>query len=369
MGSSARSTDWQSLVDLIYTEEVDDPCALLREVFRLYRRVSNFSSAVFLPVDAATGALRPGASVDHDPELIAEYLEHYLLLDPYMINGPTPATMNRVFVFTEVAAGVPDFRGSGFPDFMRKLPYADALAVLVATSARPLGVVSVHRKAHMAAFSDRDIHDFGWLTRHLAKGLDLRERAANVGPQAGAGLLVVDAAGNILWLNGLARRIVNEARIEPRALRRLPPEGKQYRTRNGVFRARCEPLGCDSVYVRRGWVVTKKSLQQAPLHVPRKRPPTIQNPALMVSFSPESVAADQVGWLACLNLTPGEMKVARLLLQGLHYGSMAATLGLAETTVRTHVYKIYGKAGVRTRHEFMALHVALAEGPDASEAV
>lgn len=369
MGSSGRSADWQSLVDLIYTEHAEDPGSLMGEVFGRYRRVSKFSSAAFLPVDAATGALRAGVSVDHDSQHMTEYLERYLSLDPYVINGPTPETMNEVFVFSEVAAGVPGFRLSEFPAFMRKVPYADALAVLLATPAHPVGVVTVHRTERMAEFSARDIHDFAWLTRHLAKGIHLRERAANTGPKPGLGLLAVDAEGNILWLNGLARRIVDEARIDPRVLCRIPPCGRRYKTRRGVFHARCEALGRNSVYVRRGWVAARKSLQEAPLHALGKRPAAAQFPALMVTFTPISTAVDAAGWLASLDLTPAEKKVAGLLLRGLHYGSMAAAIGIEETTVRTHVYKIYGKAGVRTRHEFMAMVVALGEGNESNEAV
>lgn len=369
MGSYGRGADWQSLVDLIYTEHVEDPGALMREVFDRYRRVSKFSSAVFLPVDAATGALRAGVSVDCDAQRTAEYLESYLSVDPYMLNGPTPDTMNEVFVFSEVAAGVPGFRRSEFPSFMRTVPYADALAVLLATPAHPVGAVTVHRTARMAEFSARDIHDFAWLARHLAQGIDLRERAANSGPKPGLGLLAVDAEGSILWLNGLARRIVDEARIDPRVLCRMPPGGRRYKTRRGVFHARCEPLGRNSVYVRRGWLAARESLQEAPLHAPAKRPPAVQFPALMVSFTPVSTAVDAAGWLASLDLTPAEKKVAGLLLRGLHYGSMAGALDIEETTVRTHVYRIYGKAGVRTRHEFMARLVALGEGNESNEAV
>lgn len=367
MGSPARGTDWQSLVDLIYTEHVPDSCTLLREVLGHYRRVASFSSAVFLPVQAATGALRDGVSIDHDPQLITEYLERYMLLDPYMISGPTPATMNRVFVFSEVAAGVPGFRRSGFPDFMRKVPYADALAVLLATPTRPVGVVSVHRKTRVAAFGARDVHDFAWLTRQLARAMDLRERAARPGPDPGTGLVVVDAAGKILWLNRLGRRIVEEACIDPRVLCRSQCDGRQFRTRTGNYCARSELLACDSVYVRRGWVAASKASTQVPLHVPCKRPPGSRLPASMVIFYPVSLTVDPMGSLASLSLTPTEMKVGVLLLQGLHYRQMAAVLGVGETTVRTHVYKIYAKSGVRTRHEFMALQVARAEGPDASD--
>lgn len=369
MGSFEQSIDWQFLVDLIYTEHFHDTETLMREVLDRFRRVSKFSSAAFLPVDAATGALRTGVSMDHDAQCSVEYLERYLSLDPYMINGPAPDTMNKVFVFSDVAAGVPGFRQSEFRSFMQSVPYADALAALLATPASPVGVVTVHRTSRMAKFSARDIRDFGWLTRHLAKGLDSRERASNLEPKPGLGRLAVDIEGNILWLNGLARKILDEAHIDPRALCRLPPSGGQYKTRGEAFHARHEPLGRNSVYVRRGWIDAGRSLQEAPLHVPRKPPTKQQLPALMITFAPVSTAAGSTGWMASAHLTSTERKVARLLLQGRNYRSIAEFLDVEETTIKTHAYNIYAKAGVRTRHELMAMLVAREQGDESIEAV
>ena len=60
-------------------------------------------------------------------------------------------------------------------------------------------------------------------------------------------------------------------------------------------------------------------------------------------------------------LTPRELEILRLVAEGLGNQQIAGRLGLAVTTVRTHLSSVYGKLQLKTRVE-LALYVAQAGG-------
>jgi DNA-binding CsgD family transcriptional regulator len=63
-------------------------------------------------------------------------------------------------------------------------------------------------------------------------------------------------------------------------------------------------------------------------------------------------------------LTQRERQVARKLVEGFSYASIAAALGVSYHTVNTHVKAIYRKAAVESRARFTA--VVLMQPPDES---
>ena len=60
-------------------------------------------------------------------------------------------------------------------------------------------------------------------------------------------------------------------------------------------------------------------------------------------------------------LTPRELEILRLVAEGLGNRQIAVRLGMAVTTVRTHLSSVYGKLQVKTRVE-LALYAAQAGG-------
>jgi DNA-binding NarL/FixJ family response regulator len=52
-------------------------------------------------------------------------------------------------------------------------------------------------------------------------------------------------------------------------------------------------------------------------------------------------------------LTEGELKVVRLAIEGLRIREIAADLGIAEGTVKTHLHNIYTKLGVNSRAQMI----------------
>jgi DNA-binding NarL/FixJ family response regulator len=82
---------------------------------------------------------------------------------------------------------------------------------------------------------------------------------------------------------------------------------------------------------------------------------------LLRRFLPAAVSAEAP------HLTQREREVLQLIAKGLSYARMAETLGMAETTVTSHIKQIYRKLEVRSRGEavFEAMQLGLVRPPKA----
>lgn len=74
-----------------------------------------------------------------------------------------------------------------------------------------------------------------------------------------------------------------------------------------------------------------------------------------ITIYPEAEAAKADGAANDMGLTPGEKRVAELLLKGLTYREIAARLYLSYHTVKKHVENIYARCGVNSRYELYEL--------------
>ena len=101
-------------------------------------------------------------------------------------------------------------------------------------------------------------------------------------------------------------------------------------------------------------------LSALPMLMPRYRLPAILKlPKLGQPFitliEPLPQAPTLPARLESLKLSPRELEVITLRLQGLLIKQIAGRCGLQETTAKEYLANVYKKAGVRTGREFMAL--------------
>jgi DNA-binding CsgD family transcriptional regulator len=72
----------------------------------------------------------------------------------------------------------------------------------------------------------------------------------------------------------------------------------------------------------------------------------------------EQDAADAMA--AAYDLTPAETRVLATLLAGRTLAETAGTLGIAPTTAKTHLDRIFGKTGVSRQSELLLLATRIA---------
>jgi DNA-binding CsgD family transcriptional regulator len=77
--------------------------------------------------------------------------------------------------------------------------------------------------------------------------------------------------------------------------------------------------------------------------------------ALCMCEAPPSRTPREPDPLVAGGLTARETQVARLVSEGVSNACIAATLGMSEATVKTHLTRIYVKVGVRSRTELAVL--------------
>ncbi len=340
------------LIDLLLTDQRLDRSEFIREVFVRYRTVARFSSAVFLPVDPNSWEMKPGVCFECDDAQMAEYLDYYAPFDPMVRNGPTPATVNQAFSFSEVAAGVSGWERE-FAEFRDRVPYRYSLAALVATPAGPLGALAIHRTWNRQDFDDEDKRLLSRIVTYLAKGELWRQRSESNASRPTATLLVAET-GQVLWMNEPARFLLAAMRIDPLSLYRLSTPSLRLDTPCGAFLARVEPLKRNSLYVR--WASTTRSsmIVQSMATAPRERTTELLAGVRIVNISPIYAPIDTCAAFADLGLTAAESRVAGGIVRGLALKTIARDLGIEQDTVKKHAVHIYHKAQVRNRADLAA---------------
>ena len=162
-----------ALTDIIYRRQTPnhDPLTLIREWFGALRPLLPFSSGIFMPIDPVSGALRQGHTHDCDQHDMRDYLAHYQTLDPYVIWQSAlrnPDTVVRLSDVTDIGTTA---RGE-YGEFMRRVPYFHALAVVPQLNGIPLGVFAAHRVRRQRDFDAHEMALFQWFVGHAAKAID-----------------------------------------------------------------------------------------------------------------------------------------------------------------------------------------------------
>lgn len=77
--------------------------------------------------------------------------------------------------------------------------------------------------------------------------------------------------------------------------------------------------------------------------------------AVLVAASSEPLDVDNEALALLYNLTPAEVRIVNLSSKGLTMAETGRTLGIAASTVKTHLLRIYEKTGTRRRAELVGL--------------
>ena len=245
------------------------------------------------------------------------------------------------------------------------------LGALVSRSDSRLVVLGVTRPKRAGQFSSRELKLLAQTIPHVRRAMQVflrladakSQNAAHLAPwdMLGFGVVLLDAAGKILWRNREATRILERADglvIHGKSLSAANPlENAELQsvirlaisTSQGRMGRPGAPLSLSRPSLARSF-----ALLVAPIRMERV---FLHEPAAVVFITdPERESETPVSMLERLyGLTPREAALAALLLRGLDLKEAAGQLGTSMNTARTHLRLIFEKTDTHRQSELIHL--------------
>jgi DNA-binding CsgD family transcriptional regulator/PAS domain-containing protein len=322
---------------------------------------------------------KDGASRGIDTQWQAGVAPHYMRLytETYSKLGPLAAlTFGDVGQIISVADIVPyqEFRrGRFFREWAQPQGWVDMAVAVIEKSADRYGYLGISRNATNGLVDDEMRRRITVVAPHVRRarrvGRALERRRADAAAfsdvldHLSAGLFLLDAHGRIVHTNGAAAdmlsdggllraiggRLVAGAAPVGRALREtatVPPDDGAPTGRQGVV----IPLraGDGDRYIARALPLASTTPAGAGAAPEAATAVFVRRAAMESPSSPEIIAESY-------QLTPTELRVLTALVEIGGVPDVAAALGVAETTIKTHLGRLFAKTGTRRQADLVKL--------------
>ena len=251
-----------------------------------------------------------------------------------------------------------------YREIMAPLGLGDEVRAALVAGEHCWGVLCLHREDSPAGFTDQEIRVVQQIAPHVAEGL---RRAVAAGSGAGTGtgagrggaggqgggepatpgIIVLDADLAAVSVSAEASYWVAElAQLPGSRLGELPVPVYAAAARLARAEQQPDPAVLPTVRVRtRGgrWLA---------VHATRLTGPAgPQTGVILETASPAQLSSL---FLSAYGLTPAQVRVAGLVLQGYSTRQITGQLHISANTVQEHLTAVFGKVGVRSRRELAA---------------
>jgi DNA-binding CsgD family transcriptional regulator/PAS domain-containing protein len=363
-----------SLIELVYSA-VSDSSLWPLVLERISDAIHGEQTLFFSPLQES-GQPPALCSSRTAPEVLPLYLEHYHSVNP--LTEPCD-NMFRDGMVRYSHWAVPDSEyehSEFFNDFMAPLKMHYSCGLKIPLDCGSPAYLASQRAKEQGPFEEHECGVLQTVMPHLQRALTLHvqftqmrstalglERALDVFNHAVFGL---DRKGQLIFANSQAeailsagvglsarnRRLSASILHEDHRLQRLLVDAAATGSGSGAF-----PGGSMLVARKSGKSALRVTVTPFSSSLPGR---SLQLAALVFVSDPAQNTQPRGATLRALfGLTPSEMRVADLLLQGLEVREVAERLGLTLETGRFHVKRILSKAGVRRQTDFMRLMLSL----------
>lgn len=248
-------------------------------------------------------------------------------------------------------------------------PYDIAHLAVIPLSRQPDGLAAfnIFRSPAQGPFTSHDRSAFERLTPHLRRAMQLQLRVEgyrhlvegtfSVLDHLAVGVLILTSSASVTFANRKARQM--HAAGGPILLREgtviTRSAGRSARLRHLISGALCGGAGgalqLDEGGGRESAVAVVAPLRGRSIHAARAEGmPTVGAVVFVSAGSASDVAPTILRQL--YGLTPAEIRVALHVARGESIATIGGALGLSVNTVKTHIRRIFDKAGVRRQAEF-----------------
>jgi DNA-binding CsgD family transcriptional regulator len=330
------------------------------------------SAAIFS--DSRLPADRFYCSVDVDPQYADAYVRHYVKMNPLI---PFEERLAAGTVFS-ASDGVPyeELQGSPFfNEWARPQGFCDFIGAVLEKSPGNLTKLMVNRDASRGPVDERARDLMRLLAPHfqraaaIGKALERSEsKAAALGDvldRLSTAVAFVDRAGRLVHANAAAERRLAEGEAlgwsggKPRP---CSDEAAAHLQAILTPSARGAPAvsSCALSVTQTTHAGERVTVHVLPLSAASRRhglAPCAAAAAIVVARCDADLIQRIESAARLYEFTPAEARVVQALLSGCTIGRVAALLGIAEATVKTHLQHVFDKTGTRRQVDLARLIV------------
>jgi DNA-binding CsgD family transcriptional regulator len=327
-----------------------DAAQLLPEVLSRLRQIVPADAVFFATVDPVT-LLFTGA-VAEDPLSAATplFLDNEFGRDDVNKFAALAGSDDRITSLDRATRG--DRSASPrYREIMAPLGLGDELRAALVAGQHCWGVLCLHREDSPLGFTDRELGLVRRIAPHLAEGLRravaLRRPAASASEPVSPGIIVLDGTLAVVSISPEAEYWLAEiaGHDSPQAAE-LPLAVYAAAARLSRLEQLPDPAAAPSVRVR------TRAGRWLTIHATRLDGPGGRQTGVV--FEPASSAQLSSLFLRAYGLTPAQVRVAALVLQGQSTRQIVTQLHISANTVQEHLTTVFDKVGVRSRRELAA---------------
>jgi DNA-binding CsgD family transcriptional regulator len=284
-----------------------------------------------------------------DPDNAAEFFRIEYSGEDFINFSDLARTGAKVGILSEVTGG--DLQKSPrWRVLFGPAGLGDQMRAVCADSSACWGYLALHRKKRSLDFSRSEARLISSVSRQLAEGIRLSllvENAEEDNLPDGPGLILLDDDLAVVGVNSAAQRLLDQVLLDPEVERVVP---------SAVFSVAALIRGLEN----RGEVseTPKARIKAASgrwllAHATRLDAPEGEQKIAVIVEPAPPLEAGAIA-LRAYRLTPRELEVAGLVLQGFSTAEIAAELVVSEWTVQQHLKGVFDKAAVRSRRELVS---------------
>lgn len=263
-----------------------------------------------------------------------------------------------------------------YQEFLRPLDIGHGLSSLLGGNRDFLAGMTISRSRRAGAYDEAAVATLQALVPHLQRAAQIQLRLRGWEPRAllavdlldrlSFGVVLLGVDGALLFANVAARRIAERHDGLLLTRERLSAVGTPDRRRLDRLIVDALNLARGAASAGGGGMTVASAEGGLPIHLlvtplvgAAAEALACQGVAVFIRDPDARHGTDDAALRQLFDLTPAEARVAALIASGAGVAATASAMGIGQTTVKTHLARIFGKTGVRRQSELAALVGAL----------
>ncbi|MDA9485859.1 LuxR family transcriptional regulator [Bradyrhizobium sp. CCBAU 11445] len=365
-----QANRFSSLIGEIYDAAVDP--ALRSGALEQVSQFVGGCAAMILSRDSARLTIEIQQHFGTDARFRQLYRDRYVELDPLLDRHLTLASEQTIGV-TDIMSHADFLETSFHREWVEPQGAIDLATVALEKTAARTTILQVLRHRSRGTVDDAMRERMRLLAPHIHRsqimGRQIRARSHTVDDLAdvldglNTAICLLDADGRVVHANAACRQLFADANLLAIVGDRIVARNTQT---DKIFRSLCEfDEGTHSAARRQIELATSADGQHYLLHAfPLKRDRSLPRDiaATMLFVQRASMlpllAADAIA--AAFRLTPSELRVLMAIIESGGVPDIAAKLGVAETTVKTHLGRLFEKTGAGRQADLVKIAAGFA---------